>query len=395
MKTFIFLALVVVCITITLTGWGNAQTAGPGIITINQGSCPSLSGMNQFPSNSHCFSGTISCSNVHSDVADIGFTFGAQGTSGTNGTIVLFSHGDGTTLDFDNTVLSNYNQAQFGTVEVIWQPASPGGLAPWEQSASGTGTVTTIIKHAACRPATLLNWIFSPGNINDGHIYGSGGKCAEGVSAGSAAIAYSMAQYNVNYLDAVEFLSGPPLSDISKGCGGTDQANVCSESFCHSAPLGMTPEGSWTDAFAYSQQEGAIDRWTNVAPHTCGNSNGSGPNYLDMSIVDNESDSTFHYPATAVSIWVCASPGNNSICNGSNPPANNSAAEADYFADQIAGFGSARALKLFRVDGCTPTNEDVGNGFVPAFYNGTTCPKGNTVIAHDMATECQAPPKHH
>jgi hypothetical protein len=178
-------------------------------------------------------------------------------------------------------------------------------------------------------------------------------------------------------------------------------ANVCSESFCKSAPPGMTPEGSWMDTFQYTDAELAIDRWTNLPKQTCENTTSYGPNYLDMSIVDNESDSTFHYPATAVSIWVCAKGGvggvSNSICGGSNPNANNSAAEADYFADQIAGFGSARSLRLYRVDQCNPTNEDVGNGVVPAFYNSITgvCPTGNTVIAHDMATQCQAPPKHH
>jgi len=299
----------------------------------------------------------------------------------------MFSHGDGTTLDFDSTVIGNYNAAQFQTVEVVWQ-SDAGASSPWEL-ASGS---PAIIKHAACRPATLLNWIFT-------HIYGSGGKCAEGVSAGSAAIAYSMAQYDVNYLDAVEFLSGPPLSDISKGCGQQtyQSANVCSESFCKSAPPGMTPEGSWMDTFKYTDAESAIDRWTNLPEGTCGTApNSYGSNYLDMSIVDNESDSTFHYPATAVSIWVCAKSGaSNSICGGSNPTANNSAAEADYFADQIAGFGSARALSLYRVDQCNPTHEDVGNGVVPAFYSNGICPTGNTVIASDMAKQCKAPPTHH
>jgi hypothetical protein len=390
MKAFVFLALLTAGLTAALVSSGHAQTSGPGTIMVSADlTCPTIGNgppQNQFPTNSHCYSGTISCSNVHSDVPDIAFTFGVQGIGGTAGTIAFFSHGDGTTLDFDNTVIGNYNSAHFQTVEVVWQ-SDTGASSPWELASM----IPAVIKHAACRPATLLNWIFS-------HIYGNGGKCAEGVSAGSAAIAYSMAQYNINYLDAVEFLSGPPLSDISKGCGQQtyQSANVCSESFCKSAPPGMTPEGSWLDTFKYTDAESAIDRWTNLPETTCGTfPNSYASNYLDMSIVDQELDSTFHYPATSVSVWVCAKAGvSNSICGGSNPNPNNSAAEADYFADQIAGFGSARALNLYRVDKCA-NSEDVGDGVVPAFYNNSTgCPTGNTVIASDMAKQCKAPPTH-
>src|SRR2546423_15724395 len=50
--------------------------------------------------------------------------------------------------------------------------------------------------------------------------------CAQGSSAGSAAIAYALAWYgagdstvqNGGYLDNVELLAGPPLSDIYEGC---------------------------------------------------------------------------------------------------------------------------------------------------------------------------------
>jgi len=43
--------------------------------------------------------------------------------------------------------------------------------------------------------------------------------CALGDSAGSAAVAYSLAYYNAgSYFDNVELLSGPVLSDIEQGC---------------------------------------------------------------------------------------------------------------------------------------------------------------------------------
>lgn len=387
MNKFVFIALLTLCLSTALIDSLHGQTSGPGIISVSSDmNCPTLTG-NQFPSETQCFSGTISCSNLYS-IADIGFTFGVRGVGGSAGTIALFSHGDGTSLDFDSTFVESYNQQHFQTVEVVWQSSS-GGPAPWEQSVNGTGGTPTVIKQAACRPATLLNWIFS-------HIYSTGGKCAEGISAGSAAIAYSMAQYDVNYLDAVEFHSGPPLSDISKGCVPPNfpNATVCSEGFCHSGPPGQTGEGSWMDTFKYSDGASGIDTWTSLPQPTCTQPNSFGPEYLNMSIVDGESDSTFHYPATAVSIWVCAPAGvSNSICLGSNPNPNNSAAEADYFADQIAMVGSARALNLYRVDQCS-NDEDVGHGVVPAFYNNGVCPAGNATIASDMAKRCKPPSKH-
>jgi hypothetical protein len=45
--------------------------------------------------------------------------------------------------------------------------------------------------------------------------------CALGDSAGSAAIAYSLAYYGAgSYLDNVELLSGPVLSDIEQDVNG-------------------------------------------------------------------------------------------------------------------------------------------------------------------------------
>jgi hypothetical protein len=144
----------------------------------------------------------------------INFTLGmnpaAVGTQ-QKGTIVFFGGGDGTEVNFNSYITpqpNSYNSLGFQTVQVVWG-------APWEQN--GTGGPPSSIKDAACRPAAILDWVF-----HLGHVYNGGGRCAQGGSAGSAAIAYSMAEYGeYNYLDNVELTSGPVLSDIALGCQTT------------------------------------------------------------------------------------------------------------------------------------------------------------------------------
>jgi hypothetical protein len=106
--------------------------------------------------------------------------------SGANGTIVFFSGSDGTDVPGDEYV-QEYNNAGYQTVQVIWSsPSIPS--TPWQ--VAGTGIPPTEIKTSACRPASLLAYILGNNGIFEG-----GGKCAQGSSAGSAAVAYSLAEY--------------------------------------------------------------------------------------------------------------------------------------------------------------------------------------------------------
>ena len=45
-----------------------------------------------------------------------------------------------------------------------------------------------------------------------------GAFCAQGHSAGSSALAYSMSHYGIDRLDHVELVSGPVMSDLKQGC---------------------------------------------------------------------------------------------------------------------------------------------------------------------------------
>ena len=168
-------------------------------------------GGGQWLSGMTCYSATITgCANVD----NINFIYGYLPPSGAppQGVITYFDGGDGTsavTAEPLKDMLSYYAGQNYGVVEIAWGTA-------WEH------TTNANIQNAACRPATFLNYVYN--NIylpittgNNGNP--NAGMCAQGFSAGSTAITYSLAYYGaLNQLDAVELISGPVLSDIEQGC---------------------------------------------------------------------------------------------------------------------------------------------------------------------------------
>ena len=361
-----------------------------------------------------CYSGTVQgCTNGGVTVLPIDFTYGVLGAGSTKGTIVFFNGSDGTDVGF-NTDAQAYYGAGFQTIQVIWQ-TSGGGPSAWELAGVAAPDSIDSIRYAACRPATLLHWIRC--GAGDGNycmasvtnIYQGGGMCAEGASAGSAAIAYSMAEYEAdNYLDNVEFMSGPPLSDISKGCApNSSRPAVCAgtghDSYCHNGG-----EGAWQDpTINYtSPADTAIDFWTGLIPAnnpppvacTTSNEGTDDSQFKAMSILDGESDSHFSYPNTSMTGWLCAnSAPTNPVCaNETYPVGNNSPAEGELFYTQV----SANPLNVYRVDGCSSANSEdieVPTSLVPALKKNGVCPTGQASLQHDMINACipqPHPPRH-
>ena len=166
--------------------------------------CSSALNGNHFLPGMTCWDAAITCPNTQS----IGITYGYSFPSGSNlGTIVMFSGGAGTSPSEyadDNVAYATIYQTNYVIVQVEYDSA-------WEDPTNSTGGK---ILDAACRPATFLNWV-----NNSSYLHGTGAMCAQGSSAGSAAIAYSLAWYGASsYLTNVELLSGPVLSEIDQGC---------------------------------------------------------------------------------------------------------------------------------------------------------------------------------
>ena len=133
-----------------------------------------------------------------------------------NGTIVIHGQAGGTTYlpgSWDNYFV---NTAGFRTIDVKW-------ATNWEDT--GTGNPGSILL-AACRPATVFNYVFTHYHASDRTT----GICGMGVSAGAAAQAYGLAHFATgSFFDYVQADSGPALDDIHLGCfdNGSTTETVC------------------------------------------------------------------------------------------------------------------------------------------------------------------------
>jgi hypothetical protein len=191
------------------------------------------------------------------------------------------------------------------------------------------------IQNAACRPATVFNWIFANLFPNVQTANKTAAMCAVGDSAGSAAVAYSITYYGAsNWFDNVELLSGPVTSDVEQGCGvgpgigGNNPVTVCGQTNYMGGQYGCALGGgsTWTLGPEYMPRAiAAVAKWTN--DNTCSNtfptitSGSSNANWLAQSIVDQAPGGStgatpiFNYPKTAMSAWLCRSVVNNTTYN--------------------------------------------------------------------------------
>jgi len=309
--------------------------------------CPSdfLAGMT-------CFQAHVSCPNT----ANIGVTFGSEEPAGPpKGTIVLLEGGSGRNPMGAEGYVEKYLQDGFRVVQLAWDSA-------WEVTGVANNT---SIKTAACRPATFLKFASES-------LHTEGGMCAQGDSAGSGALAYSLAWYGSgSFLDKVELLSGPVFGDIEQGCV---VPNAAISTVCPAGQFGCNGL-PWPDSPAYVGGDiTAIDHWSGNL--TCNGvtttTRASNLSWKAMSIVDGTTNPSFSYPHTAMAGWLCSNVAKEQ---------NNSAAQGEFFYEQFTEAGQTADYSLTRIDDCTG-NEGVSGGVTP---QGET---GMFAISHDMVAGC-------
>jgi hypothetical protein len=338
--------------------------------------------------NMTCASATLSgCSNVQ----DVNFTYGQLIPSGTvNGLIVFMDGGGGTTPAFETDeydMLQHYFAQGYGVVQIAWN-------SDWEQ------TFDANIQNAACRPATFLNYVYN--NIYQPLTQGrhgnpNAGMCAQGFSAGSAAIAYSLAYYGAgDYLDNVEMLSGPVLSDIKQGC---EVPRASAVTVCPQGQFGcrLGDDKPWTLSPSYVQFDaGMVGSWTNDSSCQSGNrtSGDSNSAWLAQSIVDDNNGGapTFNYPNTSMSGWLCRSLRNLASDCATNPNdyqncPNNSSTQGQLFYKNITRDGAPPVFNVYSVDGCEGP-EGVSEGTVDALTGRGQAPQAEVAIENDMTAQC-------
>jgi hypothetical protein len=332
----------------------HAQRAPLPLGTINKAaisrlaSCPA-----GFYPGMSCFRGVVeNCPGT----VNLGFTYGYENPAQEKLGTVVFLPGGGGTNPYNNPGYApKYLQNGYQVVYLAWDTS-------WEFTSVGSGT---SIKNAACRPATFLSYIYQD-------VYSRGAMCAQGLSAGSAAVGYALAWYGAaSFLDNVELLSGPVFSDVRQGCivPNAPVMNVCAnaEFGCDGAP--------WPDSPSYVGNDIAlVARWSGQPSCNAGSPTTPSANFAWklMSIVDGTSNPSFEYPQTSMAGW---------LCSDIDSVQNNSAAQGDLFYQQFTSFQQTAGFSVVRIDHCAGA-EGVSQGTTP---QGQT---GLVAISNHMISAC-------
>jgi hypothetical protein len=280
-----------------------------------------------FATGATCYSATLSCPKTD----DIGVTWG---TTGAGPGRIVFIFGNGATLPGGADLAQEYNDAGLALTQITF-------ASDWEDGGD--------LLAAACRPATLLDYF---------HAQTTGAYCAQGVSAGSGAIAYGMAWYGLGpELNNVELTVGPVFSNIAQGCKVPDAPAVTVR------PTNGVP---FADKPQYNNEWSSVSLWTGTS---CLPKGGSTPEELekesDQSIV--QVGATRSFPQTSIAAWDCN--------NGLNP----SAAQSYLFFEQVT-----TPWTLTSLSGCTGA-EGTSTGVTPQGV------LAEVATAKDMIARCVKP----
>lgn len=156
--------------------------------------------------------------------------------------------------------------------------------------------------------------------------------CAQGKSAGSAAIAYAMSWYGAgSYLKNVELLAGPVLSRIDDGCKTSPPTvNMClSGGICTAGTINWSRNAGYT-----SDKVGDINNWSGLSGCTTSSGQNNLSQWAAMSIVNGSYSGVtpvFSF-STKRHGWICAGtntnydnyatdcPNNNAFCPNNSSP---------------------------------------------------------------------------
>lgn len=405
-------ALVAVALAMTLNGCGGGSSplsatqptqpvTTPTVVVGSVTSCSS-----DFYSNSSipavCYSASVAgCPNASS----LNFTYSYDNPGSPKGTIVFLSGAGGTDDSGDASFAGDYFAAGYEVIQIEW-------ASDWEvtNSPNSDGTVTTSypgnVQMASCRGATLLNFIF---NTNNSTLYSGGGRCAQGSSAGSGAIAYALTFYGAgSYLDAVELKSGPPLADFEQGCEEppAPDVSICGQNNGNQFGCQLGGTLPWTLSPTYTGAASGVRTWTNdsscAVPGTTTTA-ASNLAWLQQSIVNQGTNGVYNYPNTAMTAWLCQTIYQQNLCAGGNQYGqggspqdncpNNAASQGEIYYAKLTSDPSnlpQASYNIYAVQNCDgPEGVSAGsassaNPTVAALNNES----GTTAIENDMLTQC-------
>jgi hypothetical protein len=399
--------LVCVALAMTLNACGGGSSSNPATSQPTQPGVPSVSNITgttctgDFYSSSTtpavCQTATVTgCPNA----ANLNFTYSYDAPASSKGTIAFISGGAGTVDAGDASAAGYYFSQGYEVIQIEWADDWELTTIPSTDGGSNS-TYTSNIQLAACRNATLLNYIFTGGNTK---LYSGGGRCAQGSSAGSAAIAYALTFYGAgNYLDAVELISGPPLADIEQGCV---VPTAPERTVCPADQFGCDLGGSspWVLGPQYTGAKNGVQSWTGDPTCAAGvtTSTSSKQAWLQQSIVnDGTNNPVYSYPNTSMSAWLCQSVADSNECvggtntgQGGSPQddcPNNATSQAQIYYAKLTSDSSnlpKAPYNIYAVQNCNgPEGVSSATTNVPALNN----IDGQTAIEQDMVNRCVKP----
>ncbi len=317
------------------------------------------------------------------NVAPMGFTYGYAVPSGANnGTVVAFSGGNGTAPATNEgkevLALQYYLSQNLEIVQIKWDSDWEMTQDPIPQGSFGN------IQYAACRPAGFLQFVYT----NPVLFQAGGGMCAHGFSAGSAAIAYALAWYGAGwgptgYLDNVELLSGPVLSEVDTGCEIPQELALVH--VCQGSPTCNPANQSWSQSPEYiTGDQNYVRAWSNIS--ACANSSMTNTGqwnsvWNNMSILTSSVTSQqLSFPSTSMHAWLCAN-----VYQGYGPMNNSTSQGWLFYSDSRVNFMSGSIVNP--VTNCDGSEAVMGQDATAVDSQGVVTP-AFTLITKDMVAKC-------
>ncbi len=180
-----------------------------GTLTTNSTTDPTC------PAGFNCHGFSVSCPGVSNSIQGFWAVAPHQGTA--RGLVLFFTGGDGmgwwsTQVPELSAMVDELRSLGFTVAQARWTTS-------WLESSSGNDAGQA---HLACRPATLIKFLYDnyyvPMGITN-QMPGKAGFCISGNSGGSSQSSYPLSHYGLDsILDVVVPTGGPPHSALEKSC---------------------------------------------------------------------------------------------------------------------------------------------------------------------------------
>lgn len=332
----------------TVSGVAYAASCGS---SFGPGVGATLDGGSENP-NFRCATLTVSCPGLADMTATVALSGQPPGTSA-KGAIVTHNGALGTAL-LGGDLGDAWFQDGFNIAEVAWS-------TPWECPLGSTSeSPTTCISDgtaitsrpgmldAACRPATVFQWVHESAELPSGAPFQpqEKGFCGYGASAGSGAMWYSLLHYGLSDIfDHVVVTASTPFGRIDIGCNPAYSTATVAAPCSNLATNPQVPEQYDSN---HNPQAASIDDWSSTTSCDGSPSTDELDYWARNSLVSP--GAAYIFP-TSVSTYDCVNMQNINVVPGMNA----------YLFDQLSGSQFKTACVLNGTNGSCSGEDALGD----------------------------------